>query len=153
MTNLFSTRQLIRFREPIQVDRILYARFAMVLTGIFTFISAGLLISLLAIPDGSGWIYYILFSGLLIVREFLKRRYSKYILSSSDESPFVEIMDLLKLRDKFSISLVEQTSMWVGTMLFASYNANVALIPVLLMLAITGLRILYQYRKLVKANA
>jgi hypothetical protein len=146
MTNLFSTRQLLRFHEPIQVDKILYARFTMVLSGIFTFISAGFLITLLAIPDGSGWIYYLLFLGLLGIREYIKRRYSKYILGSSDDSPFIDILSLLKLRDRFGVSLIEQALMWGLTAIFISY------LPILFVLLLTALRLVFQYRRLVTSQ-
>lgn len=142
MTNLFSTRQLIRFKEPIQVDRILYARFNMVLTALFTLVSAGLLAILLAIPDGSGWVYYLLFIGLLGVREYIKRKYTKYILSSSDESPAVDILSLLKLRDKFGVSLIEQGLMWASTAVLQSYW------PIAIMILVSALRMTYHYQKL-----
>ena len=146
MTNLFSTRQLIRFREPIQVDRILYARFNMVLTGFFTLVSAGVLAVLLMIPDGSGWFFYLLCVGLLGVREYLKRRYTKYIFTSSDDSPFVEILSLLKLRDRFGISLIEQAIMWITTTITRSY------FPILIMILITSARLVYQNYRLSKQS-
>ncbi len=144
MTNLFSTRQLIRFREPIQVDRILYARFNMVLTGFFTLISAGLLVTLLAIPDGSGWIYYLLFVGLLGIREYIKRKYTKYILTSSDESPLVDILSLLKLRDRFGVSVIEQTILWGTTVVTRNY------LSILLMILVTVARLAFQNYRLTK---
>jgi hypothetical protein len=146
MTNLFSTRQLIRFHEPIQVDRILYARFNLVLTGIFTLVSAGTLTILLLIPDGSGWIYYLLFLGLLGIREYIKRRYTKYILGSSDDSPSIDILSLLKLRDRFGVSILEQAIMWAVTAGTRNYLAIIA------MILVTGLRLATQYLKLVKAE-
>lgn len=146
MTNLFSTRQLIRFHEPLQVDRILYARLTMVLSAFFTLISAGVLAILLAIPDGSGWPYYLLFGGLLVVREYIKRRYSKYILVNSDDTPFIDILSLLKLRDRFGVSLIEQALMWISTAILRSY------LPIAAMILVTVMRLAYQYNRFVQSN-
>ncbi len=146
MTNLFSTRQLVRFHEPIQVDRILYARFNIVLTGIFTFISAGTLATLLLMSNESGLIFYLLFLGLLGIREYIKRKYTKYILTTSDESPSIDILSLLKLRDRFGVSILEQALMWGLTAATQNYLAIIA------MILVTALRLASQYLKLVKSE-
>ena len=146
MTNLFSTRQLIRFHEPIQVDRILYARFNMVLTVMFVFISAGTLATVLLMSNESGLIFYLLFLGLLGIREYIKRKYTKYILTTSDESPLIDILSLLKLRDRFGVSILEQALMWGLTVGTRNYLAIIA------MILVTALRLASQYLILVKAE-
>jgi hypothetical protein len=146
MTNLFSTRQLIRIHEPLQVDRILYARLNIVLTMFFALISAFVLTILLAIPDGSGWPYYIGAFVLLGIREYIKRRYTKYILGNSDDMPFIDILKLLRLRDRFGVSLIEQALMWASTAYLRSY------LPILAMILVTVMRLAYQYNRLAKTD-
>lgn len=146
MTNLFSTRQLIRIHEPLQVDRILYARLNIVLTMFFTLISAGVLMVLLAIPDGSGWPYYIGAVGLLGIREYIKHRYTKYILGNSDETPFIDILKLLRLRDRFGVSLIEQAVMWASTAYLRSF------LPILAIILVTMMRLAFQYNRLAKTD-
>jgi len=146
MTNLFSTRQLIRIHEPLQVDRILYARLNMVLTMFFTLISAGILTVMLVIPDGSGWPYYIGAVVLLGIREYIKRRYSKYILANSDDRPFIEILKLLRLRDRFGVSLIEQAVLWGSTAYLRSF------FPIVAMILVTMMRLAYQYNRLIKTD-
>lgn len=144
MTNLFSTRQLIRFHEPIQLDRILYARFNMVLTGLFTFISAGTLATLLLMSSDAGLIFYFMFVALLGIREYIKRKYTKYILTTSDECPSIDILSLLKLRDRFGVSILEQALLWGLTAATQNYLAIIA------MILVTALRLATQYLRLVK---
>jgi hypothetical protein len=146
MTNLFSTRQLIRFHEPIQLDRILYARFNIVLTGIFTFISAGTLATLLLMSSDAGLIFYLMFVGLLGIREYIKRKYTKYIFTTSDDSPMIDILSLLKLRDRFGVSILEQALLWGLTAATQNYLAIIA------MILVTALRLATQYLRLVKAE-
>jgi hypothetical protein len=147
MTNLFSTRQLVRIHEPIQVDRILYARLNIVLTMFFTLITASVLIILVVIPDGSGWPYYFGALALLGMREYIKRRYTKYILTSSDDTPFIAILSLLRLRDRFGVSLIEQILMWAATAYFRS------LLPILAMILVTVIRLAIHYNRLEKTEA
>ena len=142
MTNLFSTRQLIRHREPIAIDRVLYARINMILTVMFSVASAGLLVVLIALPDESGLVFDIIFIGILLLREYLKRKYTKYILNTSEGSEKVEVLSILKQRDRFGISLVEQVLMWGFATTLRSYW------PIFIVLWITVIRLALQYRKL-----
>jgi len=142
MTNLFSTRQLIRHREPIALDRILYARINMILTVMFSVASAGLLVVLIALPDESGLVFDIIFIGILLLREYLKRKYTKYIQNTSEGSEKVEVLAILKQRDRFGISLVEQVLMWGFATTLRSYW------PIFIVLWITVIRLALQYRRL-----
>ena len=146
MTNLFSTRQLTRQYDSIKVDLLIYVKSSIVLTMFFSLISAGALATLLVITDNSGWSFYVLFLVMLGAREYVKRKYTKHILAVSEDSPLIEILDLMKLRDRFGVSLIENALMWVSAGTARSY------LPILIMSLFTILRMAFQYSRFKKAN-
>ncbi|MGB7595251.1 MAG: hypothetical protein WBL80_06775, partial [Erysipelotrichaceae bacterium] len=83
---------------------------------------------------------------LLGIREYIKRRYTKYILGNSDDTPFIDILKLLRLRDRFGVSLIEQGVMWTATAYLRSF------LPILAMILVTMLRLAYQYNRLIKTD-
>lgn len=142
MKNLFSTQQLMRHKESIPLDKLAFARFTIVLSGIFSFSSAGILIVTTTLSDWTGMILVAVLVGLLILREFLKRRYTKHLLENGIDHPALTPLDILKLRDRFGVSFVEQVAMWVFTYTFLNFW------PIVFVTWISVFRLVYRYRKL-----
>ncbi len=144
MNNLFSAIQLYKNRESnLKINRRLYGNSMLVLTVFFHLSCVSALLVYMIIGPSRGLLGFAMCAAILLYRETLKRKYTKYISANNEEEWETDIENILKIHDKLNASLAEITATWIMALVWNTY------LPILLVTIWTTLRLVLGYRKYV----